>query len=303
MKNYAIINSKTWLSWTHSGYWIRKKKCKVNYHEGIEWIDLNIDHVYYHKNKKFDTLKSNTYSEHKIERYGGIRGYMSQNKSNITKDSIIKDREIVNKQKKSVKYKQDHIEKYTTEKYLNTLIYHEMLCNHRKKFCEQRLSDNILREHYDEIFDGVDLVTHPYMWSEEVIRNNLQIIKSANNIVPFKSNILHQTITFLDDYPVGRWNNNDGIWTYKYDEVGLFDAPQEKIWAYLDEWNNDINVTTSLLRKYDIPFQYFDLDLDSYKDKTGWEIEIPRTYSYFDHTWDEERYKKVEIIAKEYLAR
>ena len=126
MKNYAIINSKTWLSWTHSGYWIRKKKCKVNYHEGIEWIDLNIDHVYYHKNKKFDTLKSNTYSEHKIERYGGIRGYMSQNKSNITKDSIIKDREIVNKQKKSVKYKQDHIEKYTTEKYLNTLIYHEM---------------------------------------------------------------------------------------------------------------------------------------------------------------------------------
>ena len=49
-------------------------------------------------------------------------------------------------------------------------------------------------------------------------------------------------------------------------------------------------------RKYDIPFQYFDLDLDSYKDKTGWEIEIPRTYSYFDHTWDEEKYKKVEQI-------
>lgn len=309
MSNYAIINNKTWLSWRHTGYAIRKKKCKVNYYEsnssykGIDWIDLNIDHVYYHKNKKFDSLVSNTYSEHKIERYGGIRGYYAQNHSIISKDSILEHRKKLNKEKKSVKYKQEHVEKYTTKKYLNTLIYHEMLSKHRKYFCEQRLSDNILREHYDEIFDGVDLVTHAYMWTEDIVKSNLDRIRKANNIIPFKSNKLHQTITFLDDYPFGRWDDNDGFWTSRDDSVGLFDAPKEKIWAYLDEWHNDINITKSLFKKFDIPYQLFDLDSDSYKDMTGWEIQLPRTYDYLDHTWDEDKYKKVEIIAKEYLSK
>ena len=304
VKNYAMINSKNLLSWNHIGHLIRKKKYKVNYHEGIEWVDLNIDHIYYHKNKKYDGLKTNHYSEHKIEIFGrGVGQLFSQNNSIITKESILQDRKIIKKVKKSIKYKEDHVEKYTREEYLNTLIYHEMLCRHTKQVCEAKLTDDILKEHYDEIFDDVDIVTHPYMWYEDIVKSNLQRLRTANNIVPFKSNKLHQTITFLDDYPVGRWDNNDGIWTNRSDPVGLFDAPKEKIWAYLDEWNNDINVTTSLLKKYEIPFQYFDLDLDSYKDTFGWDIEIDRTTTYFDNTWDEERYKKVEIIAKEYLSR
>ncbi len=317
MRNYAIINSKNVLAWQHIGGVIRKRKFNVNFspldstkpievnnREGIDWVDLNVDHIYYHKHRNYDGLKSNSYSEHKIQILGrDFTGFCYSNMDVLTEESVLEDRKVIRKIKNSVLYKEKDVEKYTKEEYLNTLIYHEMLCKHKKQFCEPTLYDDVLKEHYDEIFDDVDLVTHPYMWHEDIVKSNLQRIRKANNIVPIKSNKLHQTITFLHDYPVGRWDYIDGIWANRADPVGLFDAPKEKIWAYLDEWNNDINVTTSLLKKYDIPFQYFDLDLDSYKDTFGWDIELNRTTTYFDTFWNEEKYKKAEIIAKEYLVK
>ena len=45
----------------------------------------------------------------------------------------------------------------------------------------------------------------------------------------------------------------------------------------------------------------FDLDNDNYKDTFGWDIDIPRDYSYNDSIWNNDSTKKIEDIAKEYI--
>tara|TARA_B100000482_G_scaffold132077_1_gene96217 strand:+ start:3633 stop:4592 length:960 start_codon:yes stop_codon:yes gene_type:complete len=300
MKKYAHINNKTYLMWCHHGHWIRKRKVTTNYYEN-DWSDETIERIYYHKHKNYDNLRTNKITDNKIHRKGGIRGWNSHPNSILTDKKYKEIEEQVRRNKKAIKYSLKDIKKYTHEQYLNTQIYHDILCRHNKIICEQNLSNEILYDYYDEIFDGVDLVTHPYMWTEAIIRSNVDRLRSSNNIVPYKSDIISSYKIRLEEWVNGRWIMHDGFLTYKKNHESIFDADKNNIWEWLDEWNNDIIITTNMLKKYNIPYQMFDLDNDNYKDTFGWDIDIPRDYSYNDSIWNNDSTKKIEDIAKEYI--
>ena len=89
----------------------------------------------------------------------------------------------------------------------------------------------------------------------------------------------------------------------------MFDAfkkDKEIVYLHLDDILRQSRKTEYTLRQLGIPYEYFNLDKDSYKDVFGMNhIEIPRDHTH--PTWDlndEETYKnwcKVRDIAVQYI--
>ena len=152
---------------------------------------------------------------------------------------------------------------------------------------------------YEDIFKDVDLVS---AIPEYVIEDNIELFQSSIHIIPYKSNRLDSMISKLDLYAsafLERFEDERDA-----DLLEAYNTDKNIIWNYLDEYDRQQNNIIDLLKKYNISYQMFDLDSDSYKDVFGWEIELPRDYTHRKESWkDNERYAMIHDIAKEYVQR
>ena len=88
------------------------------------------------------------------------------------------------------------------------------------------------------------------------------------------------------------------------DILEVYSIDKNRIWNWLDEFTKQHDSTIAMLEEYNIPYQMFDLDNDSYKDTFGWEIELPRNYTHRKDSWqNNDRYAIIQDIAKEYVQR
>ena len=146
----------------------------------------------------------------------------------------------------------------------------------REKYGYESLTHDQLSGHYDTIFDGGDIFLMTHLLPEFFIVDNLTRIKSSCNVIPYHTNLERYYIAKLDNFGANRieeyGNNLFDIW--KHDK--------DRIFKWLDLWEKDFYDIVNRLKKYDIPYQYFDLSKDDYIDTFGWKKELSRSYSYID---------------------
>tara|TARA_B100001778_G_scaffold190784_1_gene157191 strand:+ start:253 stop:1155 length:903 start_codon:yes stop_codon:yes gene_type:complete len=286
LKHYAMHNDKTVLIW-HQGNKSITKIYTTVHHQSVYWRDESVRKIVYHYIDGFRKCEKKTDSIYQHLPY-------KHNKSSMVQKD---DRTTYYQLKRKRNYTQDEIKKYTQIEYINTNLYFDIL-----KFVDQ-IGQEIPREEldYDDIFKDVDLLI--FIPPEHVVEDNVELFQSSVNVIPYKSNILDCTIGRLDlflsafqESPFTDERENDLLESY-YSDKNI-------IWNHLDEYKRQEDNVIRLLKKYDIPYQMFDLDTDSYKDTFGWEIELPRDYTHRRESWqDSERYTIIENIAKEYVSR
>ncbi len=281
IKNYAIHNDKTVLIW-HEGRKSIQKIYTTVHHQGVYWRDETVRRIIYHYIDGFRKCEKKANSIYTKIPYKHTSSSINPNnsRSNYYHSNYYQ-------LKKNRNYSKDDIKKYSQIEYINTNLYYDIISSYIKQICE-----DIPREAHDygEIFKDVDLVS--FVPPEYVIEDNVELLKSSINIVPYKSNILDCIISKLD------------LYTGVDDLLEVYNTDKNIIWNYLDEYNKEQDNVIDLLKKYNIPYQMFDLDTDSYKDTFGWEIELPRDYSHRKDSWqDNERYDMIQDIAKEYVQR
>ena len=191
--------------------------------------------------------------------------------------------------KRKRNYSKDDITKYSQIEYINTNLYHDIITRYINE-----IGEVIPREvlDYEEIFKDVDLVSK--IPPEFVIQDNVALFQSSINIIPYKSNILDSIMSKLDIFES---HESDDL-------LKAYNSDKNVIWNYLDDYDKNQERIIDLLKKYNIPYQMFDLDHDSYKDTFGWEIELPRDYTHRKYSWQKnDTYAIMENIAKEYVQR
>tara|TARA_B100000427_G_scaffold79782_1_gene65079 strand:+ start:1121 stop:2029 length:909 start_codon:yes stop_codon:yes gene_type:complete len=190
-------------------------------------------------------------------------------------------------------FTQDDIKKYTQEKYINTNVYYEII--NKCDYITTDLNADVLKGHYDEIFDGVDIVTFPDCSNipNDIIDGMIPSIKDAIHIVPYKSNVLDSIISKLDfDF---------------IKNTSIFDVPKEQIWNWLDSFILANDKILSILNQYKLPYTLFDLDNGDYRETFGGlgDKELPRDFTHPRGSWDVDNnpnYAKIVEIAKEYCS-
>jgi len=131
------------------------------------------------------------------------------------------------------------------------------------------------------------------------------------NIAPYKSNLVDSARNLLDLFD----EYKETSWKERWDNsvFDVYETDKKTIWKYLDEYVfTKYEDVPRELKKYDIEFEYFDLDKDSYK-KT---FEIDKdplfrlmTYNTMDQLKNfptketRDRYHRLTDIAKEYVAQ
>ena len=231
------------------------------------------------------------------------------------------------------------IKKYTRREYIDSLIYYRILAEYSEDICDP-IGYKLTNDNAEEIFDGVDHIwskfasessmdipesDNPCLLSQlkrkECPENVIRILQSAVNIVPYKTNLLDSVISKLDlfsePYPydthrynfIGEDTIHDTITNEHIKKGTLYEMYQNNkrfIWHFLDSYQMHLNDIISTLRSNNIPYQMFNLDEDNYTDVyKGWDIELPKEHTHHKNRWKgyEENYKKVEMMAKEYLSR
>jgi len=286
LKHYAIHNNKTQLLWDTRNKRILKMYSIVHY-QGDYWRDETVSKIIYHNIDGFRKCEKKSHSIYHHKQY-------EHNKSSINaKTSMSNYRQVRNKRN----YSKDDIKKYSQIEYINTNLYFDII----SKYITE-IGEDIPREmlDYGEIFKDVDLVS--IIPPEYVIEDNVELFQSSINIIPYKSNILDSIISKLDLYTNAFL---EGLEDERDDDLlEVYNSDKNIIWNYLDEFDKQQDNVIDLLKKYNIPYQMFDLDNDSYKDTFGWEIELPRNYTHRKDSWqNNDRYAIIQDIAKEYVQR
>ena len=131
------------------------------------------------------------------------------------------------------------------------------------------------------------------------------------NIVPYKSDLVDSARNLLDLFDEFKETSWKERWDHSVFDV--YETDKETIWKYLDEYVfTKYEEVPRELKKYDIEFEYFDLDKDSYK-KTFKIDKDPlfrlMTYNTMDQLKNfpnketRDRYHRLTDIAKEYVAQ
>ena len=292
MKHYAKLNNKTSLLTMPNE--IRKIKTTTHINE-ITWTDETIHRTLYHDLDGFRHCD-------KIERR--IWKHHDHAQPFSTLNPKIKEKENGIKTKKNKIYSEDQIKKYTQKEYINTEVYFDIIAKYNKFWGDdgicKPLTHDTLKNHYDEILDGVDLLltfglgeggcgpSNPADWFmddlDEVFRNSV-------NIVPYKSNIFDSVVSKLDHYRI--LTHNDLFEDYKKDP--------KIVWSYLDFYIEGVERIKDNLKQRNIPFQMFDLDTDSYPDTFGWQVDVDRKFTHRQSSWNPEIHERVKKIAEHYI--
>ena len=289
---YANINNKT----TLIGKWgniFHKQKVNIIHNED-KWSEQIVDHILYHKQKQYDDLLQTKLRTHKIDI------------TFLPEDGYINPNMVINKKYlKFLDRRMDcltpDLQKYTKREYLDSLIYYKLLLRYHTEITDP-IGYTMLNDNSDIILDDVDIITEPcrnnFLFQESNIPENvLKKLQSSNNIVPYKSNILDSIISKLDSF------GDNTFGAYEETLFEMYDKDKNILWDFLDSYQIELNNIIKTLIEYNIPYQMFDLDNDSYKDVFGWDIDLPRDYTHKKNSWqDNERYATIVKIAQEYLA-
>ena len=115
----------------------------------------------------------------------------------------------------------------------------------------------------------------------------LSLVKSATNIVPYKSNLLDSMISKLSLFDkiesAKKSKKLTGRFVVFKDLSDVYNKHKEMLWHHLDGILEEHREIEYRLRQLDIPYQYFDLDNDSY-DIFECTNRLPSTYTHPD--WD-----------------
>ncbi len=316
-------------------------KVKVNtIHYEDKWNENITEEILYHRQKQYpDEFLQTKISQHRVEVGFESLGGLSEINNKTTWDVLEKmyDKKFI-KFKNRRRYRiRDDIEEYSKKEYINSMIYYKLLWQNCADLCDP-IGIEFMDDKAEEIFDGVDFVTNPLQsdyilqrsskWkTEQVFSDNVvKILQSAVNIVPYKTNLLDSIISKLDTfsdsecmpYPNHRYvDMGDNIYdkqTNRHNKKGtiyeIYETNKEFLWSYLDGYQTHLNDMITILKQYNIPFIWFNLDEDNYEDIfSDWnpmDIVLPRDHTHFKRNcWEgyEENYKEVEKMAKEYLSR
>lgn len=125
----------------------------------------------------------------------------------------------------------------------------------------------------------------------------LNILRESTNIVPINSNLLDHFISLLDSF------SHHTLHKYYETPVEMYEKNKNILWDYLDTQVGQVHKIVKSLEFRKIPYQYFDLDTDSYTDVFGYEYDLPRDYTSHAFTWKDhmDRHAELEEIAKEYI--
>ena len=122
-------------------------------------------------------------------------------------------------------------------------------------------------------------------------------LKTANNVIPFKSNVFDCIVKHIDSFSC--------FTHHKYETpLEIYKSDKKFLWDYLDHQLNYPIEISKFLTKNNIPFRYFDLDNDSYIEVFGGDFEIDKEYTSHVTTWKEyeDRYNQVARMADEYIS-
>ena len=282
LRQYAMANNKTTLLWCTIGKHIIKVYNTVHYQREY-WRDETVRKIIYHN---IDGFRKCEREENKIYHH---KPYMQGNSTINQQSKISNYRTVANYRN----YSKDDINKYSQIEYINTNLYFDIIAHNIDEIGDI-MNSKILD--YDDIFKDVDLISH--ILPKYVIEDNINLLQSSINIVPYKSNKLDSIISKLDGFRIFQKHLEDDN-----DILEVYSIDKNRIWNWLDEFTKQHDSTIAMLEEYNIPYQMFDLDNDSYKDVFGWDIDLPRDYTHKKNSWqDNERYATIVKIAQEYLA-
>ena len=231
----------------------------------------------------------------------------------------------------------EDVKKYSSDEYKGSDLYnHAMMQSMVNKEFED-LGYEMLNDNADEIFDDVDLlmsmtISHfnlsnssnrnPYgrengsgfcekhfllQRSEEskkysIPENVLNKLRKANNVIPYKSDVFSWALSFIDSF--------SHLTHHIYDEgqeiltKDLYNKNKKIIFQYLDHQFYIPIKIAEFLTKRNIPYRYFDLDNDSYKEVFGGNFELDRNYTSHSECWKnyQDRYNQIADMVKEYIS-
>ena len=121
-------------------------------------------------------------------------------------------------------------------------------------------------------------------------------------------------ITYIAVFILGSlWGSFSNVCIYRLPEGGNIVSTRSACRSCQSKisWFDNIPFISFVILKgkcrncdFKIPYQYFDLDTDSYKDVFGFQYDLPRDYTSHSFTWEDhmDRHAELEEIAKEYIS-
>lgn len=224
------------------------------------------------------------------------------------------------------RFTEEDVEKYTSDEYKGKNVQYDAFMQYFMLKENTPLGYEMLNAHADEIFDSVDILMcsaidnfalpkpSGYQYGTGVMEghyliqnlgnqflippNVLNKLRNASNIIPYKSDIFDWAVKTIDGF--------SHLTSHKYKETPpeFYKNDKQLMWGFLDhELNNPIRIA-EFLAKHNIPFQYFDLDTDTYNEVFGGDFEIDKNYTSHALSWEghDDRYNEVANIAKEYIS-
>tara|TARA_B100001079_G_scaffold120278_1_gene103372 strand:+ start:279 stop:1187 length:909 start_codon:yes stop_codon:yes gene_type:complete len=131
----------------------------------------------------------------------------------------------------------------------------------------------------------------------------ISFLKTYKNIVPYKTNLVDSMISKLNlfDPPKQskKYTNKTGRPVFFKTILDAYNRDKNIVWSHLDDFTRQQRNIEQLLLDLNIPFEYFNLDEDSYKDV--FELEgLPRdkTHPKFKHN---DNWNIIKNMAEEYI--
>ena len=217
--------------------------------------------------------------------------------------------------------------KYMSDEYKGTDIQYRAIMEYfmlDEKY--EPLGYEMLKDNADNIFDDVDMIMtssinsfvlpKPYghQYGTGVLENHyllqefgkifkiplnvLNILRNANNVIPYKSNTFDCVVKHIDSF------SHFTCHKWKETPPEMYKKNKNIIIDYLDFQLNQPFEIAKFLTKNNIPFKWFDLDNDSYNEYFGGDYEVDKEYTSHAPTWVgyEDRYNQVAGIANEYIS-
>ena len=336
---HARYNGMTLLRSKYGNF--MKTKNKIHYRgrnrSGNYWIFRDHKQKLYARDKdKFISSESTRTNE--IKRFRFIPSDSYINPLSITYKDFKVGLQKNNKKTVSVNemrtFTEEDMKKFTGDEYKGSYLYDHAMMEYIVNKELEDLGHEMMNDNADEIFDDVDILIttmiadfknnskNPYGYEDgrgfcqnhffvqqigkskiyDIPENVLNKLRKANNVIPYKSDIFSWTVSFIDSF--------FHITEHIYDEDQqilekyLYDKNIKLVFQYLDhELYLPIKIA-EFLTKRNIPYRYFDLDNDSYKEVFGGNFELDRNYTSHSECWKnyQDRYNQIADMVKEYIS-